>query len=78
MSCVFGLLHDSRQGSTIRDDLHSGLQTMPSWMQKWIRDLFARSELDSIEAKPSIGAGWSKLHYLILEYPTSEQLKISL
>ena len=46
------LLQDSSQGSTIRDDLHAGLHTVPSWMQKWIRDLFVRSEQDAIEARP--------------------------
>jgi hypothetical protein len=34
------LLQDPSQGSTIRNDLHAGLHTVPSWMQKWIRDLF--------------------------------------
>jgi hypothetical protein len=38
------LLQDSRQGSAIRDDLRSGLHTVPSWMQRWIRELLARSE----------------------------------
>jgi hypothetical protein len=43
------LLQDSRQGAAIRDDLRSGLHTVPSWMQKWIRDLLARSELAATE-----------------------------
>lgn len=38
------LLHDTNQGVAIRDDLRSGLHTVPSWMQRWIRDLLARSE----------------------------------
>ncbi|MBH1975852.1 MAG: hypothetical protein I8H95_05940 [Rhodocyclales bacterium] len=38
------LLQDSRQGSAIRDDLRSGLHTVPSWMQRWIREMLARSE----------------------------------
>lgn len=46
------LLQDSRQGSAIRDDLRSGLHTVPSWMQRWIRDLLARSEQATTEAKP--------------------------
>ena len=46
------LLQDSRQGGAIRDDLHSGLRTVPSWMQKWIRGLLARVEHDSVGAKP--------------------------
>jgi hypothetical protein len=46
------LLRDSHQGSVIRDDLRAGLHTVPVWMQKWIRDLLACSEPDSIEAKP--------------------------
>jgi len=41
------LLQDSRQGSAIRDDLHAGLHTVPSWMQKWIRDLFVDAYADS-------------------------------
>jgi len=45
-------LLDSRQGGAIRDDLHSGLRTVPSWMQKWIRGLLARVEHDSVGAKP--------------------------
>jgi len=36
------LLQDSRQGRAIRDDLRSGLHTVPSWMQRWIRELLAR------------------------------------
>jgi hypothetical protein len=46
------LLQDSRQGGAVRDDLRAGLHTVPAWMQKWIRDLLACSELDSIEGKP--------------------------
>lgn len=38
------LLRDPRQGDAIRDDLRSGLHTVPAWMQRWIRDLLARSE----------------------------------
>lgn len=38
-------LQDPVQGEAIRDDLRIGLHTVPSWMQRWIRDLFARSEL---------------------------------
>lgn len=46
------LLQDSRQGSAIRDDLRSGLHTVPSWMQRWIRELLARSEQAITEVKP--------------------------
>ena len=46
------LLRDSRQGRAIRDDLRSGLHTVPSWMQRWIRELLARSEQATTEAKP--------------------------
>lgn len=46
------LLQDSSQGSAIRDDLRSGLHTVPSWMQQWIRDLLARSEQASTKASP--------------------------
>lgn len=45
------LLLDARQGRAIRDDLHSGLHTVPSWMQRWIRDLLARSEQATIEGQ---------------------------
>lgn len=44
------LLLDPRQGSAIRDDLRSGLHTVPSWMQRWIRDLLARSGQATTEA----------------------------
>lgn len=46
------LLQDPRYGSTIRDDLRSGLHTVPSWMQRWIRDLLARSDQSTAEAQP--------------------------
>lgn len=46
------LLQDSNQGRAIRDDLRSGLHTVPSWMQQWIRDLLARSEQASTKASP--------------------------
>ncbi|MDP1923664.1 MAG: DUF6088 family protein [Hydrogenophaga sp.] len=46
------LLQDASQGSAIRDDLRSGLHTVPSWMQRWIRDLLARSELATTKASP--------------------------
>lgn len=45
------LLHDHIQGNVIRDDLLSGLHTVPSWMQRWIRDLIARTGQKNIEAK---------------------------
>lgn len=37
-------LKSSQQGAVIRDDLQKGLNVVPSWMQKWIRELLARSE----------------------------------
>ena len=43
------LLQYSSQGSAIRDDLRSGLHTVPSWMQQWIRDLLARSEQATVK-----------------------------
>lgn len=46
------LLQNSHQGSAIRDDLRSGLHTVPSWMQRWIRDLLARSDQSTAEAQP--------------------------
>ncbi|MES2771179.1 MAG: DUF6088 family protein, partial [Pseudomonadota bacterium] len=33
------LLRDSTQADKMRDDLRSGLHTVPSWMQQWIREL---------------------------------------
>ena len=45
------LLQDPVQGGAIRDDLHAGLHTVPSWMQKWIRELFARAAPNSLEVK---------------------------
>ncbi len=45
------LLRDTNQGVAIRDDLRSGLHTVPAWMQRWIRDLLARSEPVTTEAK---------------------------
>jgi hypothetical protein len=46
------LLRASRQGSAIRDDLRSGLHTVPAWMQRWIRDLLTRSEQATTKAQP--------------------------
>lgn len=37
-------LQDPVQGEILRDDLRAGLHTVPSWMQRWIRDLLARSD----------------------------------
>jgi hypothetical protein len=45
------LLQDSSQGSAIRDDLRTGLHTVPSWMQSWIKDLLARSELPTTQVQ---------------------------
>ncbi len=45
------LLQDSRQGNAIRDDLRSGLHTVPSWMQRWIRELLSRSDQSTAEAQ---------------------------
>jgi len=36
------LLQDQQRGSAIRDDLILGLNTLPAWMQDWIRHLLAR------------------------------------
>ena len=46
------LLRDSNQGNAIRDDLRSGLHTVPSWMQRWIRELLTRSEMPTAEVQP--------------------------
>ncbi len=35
------LLCDSNQSAKIRDDLQTGLHTVPAWMQQWIRELLA-------------------------------------
>ncbi|MCX8567027.1 MAG: protein of unknown function (DUF4095) [Glomeribacter sp. 1016415] len=35
------LLRESNQSDKIRDDLQTGLHTVPSWMQQWIRELLA-------------------------------------
>lgn len=37
-------LQDPVLGEICRDDLRAGLHTMPSWMQRWIRDLLARPD----------------------------------
>lgn len=37
------LLRSSKQASQIQNDLQSGLHTLPSWMQQWIRGLLIRS-----------------------------------
>lgn len=44
------VLRDSRQGNAIRDDLRSGLHTVPAWMRRWIRDLLARADQSDAEA----------------------------
>ncbi len=46
------LLQDPRQGIAVRDDLRSGLHTVPSWMQKWIRELLLRTEQNTLEVQP--------------------------
>lgn len=35
------LLHDSRQGKTLRDDLADGLSTLPAWMQAYLKPMLA-------------------------------------
>lgn len=35
------LLQNSAQGAALRDDLQTGLPTLPSWMQQWVRNLIA-------------------------------------
>jgi hypothetical protein len=42
------VLQDASQGGAIRDDLRSGLHTVPAWMQRWIRELLARSGQDTL------------------------------
>lgn len=37
------LLRSSKQASQIQCDLQSGLHTLPSWMQQWIRELLVQS-----------------------------------
>ncbi len=33
------ILHDPKNGVTIREDLRSGLSTLPTWMQRIVREL---------------------------------------
>ena len=40
------VLQDSEQKDAIRDDLMTGLHTVPAWMQRWIRNLLARTALN--------------------------------
>ncbi len=42
------LLMDPKQGLSVRDDLQSGLHTVPAWMQRQIRELLVRSDKSSI------------------------------
>lgn len=37
-------LQNSQHGSETRDDLQKGLHVVPTWMQKWIRELLAQSK----------------------------------
>ncbi|MEI6715928.1 MAG: DUF6088 family protein [Verrucomicrobiota bacterium] len=38
------ILQDATQGSAIRNDLRTGLHTLPGWMQKWIRELLNQAD----------------------------------
>lgn len=38
------ILSDPKNGPSIREDLRSGLFTLPAWMQRVVRDLLARTE----------------------------------
>ncbi len=46
------LLRNPRHGGSICEDLRSGLHTMPSWMQRWIRELLTGSEEAVTEVHP--------------------------
>jgi hypothetical protein len=51
MSQLATLLADDRNGRTLRDDLRSGLPTLPAWMQDIVRELL--SAHDDRVSKPS-------------------------
>lgn len=38
------ILRESKRGSAIRQDLQSGLHTVPAWMQQWLRELLDMSD----------------------------------
>lgn len=46
------LLQNPKQARQIKDDLQSGLHTVPSWMQQWIRELLSQSIKPTNKAKP--------------------------
>jgi hypothetical protein len=35
------------QSKTIKDDLVTGMYTVPAWMQKWLKNLLTQSQHDS-------------------------------
>ncbi len=43
-SKLLRVLRDPAQGAAIREDLRSGLHTVPAWMQQWLRELLNESE----------------------------------
>lgn len=40
------ILRDSPESAVICEDLKAGLHTLPSWMQKWIRELLSNIKID--------------------------------
>jgi hypothetical protein len=44
------LLKDPKQGQLLREDLQSGLRTVPAWMQRQIRDLLVLSDESAVMA----------------------------
>lgn len=47
------LLKDPKQGLPLREDLLSGLHTVPAWMQRKIRDLLVLSDKSPVMAAQS-------------------------
>jgi hypothetical protein len=43
------LLQDPNHGLVIRDDLISGLHSLPTWMQDWIRNLLAHINSNNLK-----------------------------
>lgn len=39
MKRLYAILHDPKNGAAIREDLRSGLSTLPTWMQRIVREL---------------------------------------
>jgi hypothetical protein len=44
MKRLHSILDDPESGAAMREDLQSGLHTLPAWMQRILRDLLSRGE----------------------------------